>query len=315
MPDPDDTLSEIDSAIEDYVTWHGSADAGVWKADVAEDPEHRGTYNELQYWSDNTSRSVRGEVLNHVATPEEAARGPRESVGSPFDALWSPRHDPLEDLRSAMREVARPSRPAPRFPRPALHRDDAAILALLTNAIRSRTGMEVTEVTVERSWVRFETRVSATDGSLSVVYSMTDDIRVTEEMVFVPVEVVYDGGRLALPPHQDAFQILRYPSPGDLEDPSYEVATIDLAPIRISLGAPGVYGRGANPHLVVIDELAEATTRVGASAQQAAAALADLGAAPVPEPDQEVPLPAPLARSGRDGQRSPYGPPSRRRRR
>lgn len=72
MPNPDDTLAEIDEAIDDYVTWYGGGDAATWSAgdvpgrDVAwwdrvaqpsepersagllpvvRDPEEVGTYN------------------------------------------------------------------------------------------------------------------------------------------------------------------------------------------------------------------------------------------------------------------------------
>lgn len=203
---------------------------------------------------------------------------------------------------------------------------EMGLMYILNHEIERRFGSPVT-ATIYRTDQMMTTYVDASNGDIEVRYVMEDDYRF-DILTFRPSRITQRGSVLHVPAQIHAFEYFVYqPRPAFepmrpmefLVEVVPERRTLDLTPIRISMEVARQL-RGRALQLQVLDEVAaftEGMRQVGVAGREASELLnqfRDQLLEEIPEQEDTRPSPpAPLVRSHLDGQRSPYGPPSRRR--
>jgi hypothetical protein len=289
MPESDKTLADIDSMLADYIP-----------------PSH----------------------LALVATPEEAEILGHDPHYEDDFAYWEPSARPVTANTWALAQGR--SRNVDRS-----RAVEQGLMYILQHELQRRFGGPVT-ATIYRTDT-FTVYVDVSNGELDVRYLMDDDVRY-DILRFRPSRIRHRGSEIQLPSGMTHYEyavlpdgpLSRFANP--FANPAELAVTpirrvLDLTPIRISMEAAHQV-RGYMTRLQVLDEVAQFTEgmrRVGEAGQRASELLEEFRQnvvrdtlAHVSLPQEEAPsrpsAPAPFIRSGLNGQRSPYGPPSRGRR-
>lgn len=330
----DDTLADIDAAIDDYVTWHGSIDAASWS------PEREATDVTGHYGDIGTNQyATQGSVLPRVEDPEtvpyahgEGCRCSACVVERRYDLTpGAIREQRRAQTRDAVNELAERYRQwHEQTERQRAERQDAQILALLRGEIERSIGEPVIGVTAFRSWERHETDVVALAEHVDTRWVLDDESHWYDDrsaQLYFRLEGIRRPGQVSW--HQIPRDIVRRgamswydPVTRSWEESSSvqsDVRTRTIAPLVIHLQVPTTDVRsmiqGVRAPHIVVDEVTQAMAQVGQAAARAAAQIAEFTETAREEVSPAPALPAPTVRRGLDGQRSPYGPPQHGRRR